>query len=90
MALNGAPIQEKTTNNMGYFPQPWVKWFTKVYSIISGKEPFVVVNYTVANLPDAADYLSCIVYVSNETGGAVLAFSDGINWRRVTDRAIVS
>jgi hypothetical protein len=31
-----------------------------------------------------------MVYCSNESGGAVPAFSDGTNWRRVTDRAIVS
>jgi hypothetical protein len=30
------------------------------------------------------------VYCSDESGGAVPAFSDGTNWRRVTDRAIVS
>jgi len=30
------------------------------------------------------------VYCTNESGGAVPAFSDGTNWRRVTDRAIVS
>lgn len=31
-----------------------------------------------------------LVFVTNEAGGPVLAFSDGTNWRRVTDRAIVS
>jgi hypothetical protein len=31
-----------------------------------------------------------IVMISDEALGAVLAFSDGSNWRRVTDRAIVS
>jgi hypothetical protein len=31
-----------------------------------------------------------MIYVSNETGGAVPAFSDGAAWRRVTDRAIIS
>lgn len=31
-----------------------------------------------------------IIYVPDDTGGAVLAFSDGTNWRRVTDRAIIS
>lgn len=31
-----------------------------------------------------------LIYVSNESGGAVPAFFDGTNWRRVTDRAIVS
>lgn len=30
------------------------------------------------------------IYVSDETGGGVLAFSDGTNWRRVTDRAVIS
>jgi hypothetical protein len=31
-----------------------------------------------------------MIYVSDETGGAVMAFSDGTNWRRITDRATVS
>jgi Protein of unknown function (DUF2793) len=46
-------------------------------------------SYTVAGLP-SANPAGQIAYVSNETGGAVLAFSDGTNWRRVTDRAIAS
>jgi hypothetical protein len=45
--------------------------------------------YTVATLPSAVGE-GAVIYVSNETGGAVLAFSDGTNWRRVTDRAIVA
>jgi hypothetical protein len=45
--------------------------------------------YTVATLPTAA-VAAGLVYVSDEAGGAVPAFSDGTNWRRVTDRAIVS
>lgn len=32
----------------------------------------------------------CQIYVTNETGGAVPAFFDGTNWRRVTDRAVIS
>jgi hypothetical protein len=31
-----------------------------------------------------------MIFVPDETGGAVPAFSDGANWRRVTDRNIVS
>lgn len=46
-------------------------------------------GYTVAALPNAAQP-GQIVYVSNESGGAVPAFSDGTNWRRVTDRVVVS
>jgi hypothetical protein len=46
-----------------------------------------VKSYTVAGVPTASAGAGQIIYVSNETGGAVLAFSDGTNWRRVTDRA---
>jgi hypothetical protein len=46
-------------------------------------------SYTVGTLPSAAT-AGQLIHVSNETGGAVPAFSDGTNWRRVTDRAIVA
>lgn len=49
-------------------------------------------NYTVATLPSAVDTAAtgCLIFVTDESGGAVPAFSDGTDWRRVTDRAIVS
>jgi hypothetical protein len=48
-------------------------------------------SYTVATVPSAsAAGAGAEIYVSNETGGAVTAFSDSTNWRRVTDRAIIS
>jgi hypothetical protein len=53
-------------------------------------QPLVLPTYTVVTLPSAALWTRGLVYVSNETGGATLAFSDGSNWRRVQDRAIVS
>jgi hypothetical protein len=52
--------------------------------------PPVLPSYTVATVPSAATYARGMIYVSDEAGGAVPAFSDGANWRRVTDRAIVS
>lgn len=48
-----------------------------------------LLSYTVATVPSAA-IAGKLIYVSDETGGAVPAFSDGTNWRRVTDRVIVS
>lgn len=51
---------------------------------------FQAKTYTVATVPSAASYPRGIIYVSNETGGATLAFSDGSSWRRVQDRAVVS
>ena len=48
-------------------------------------------SYTVATLPSpASNGEGAMIYVSDETGGAVLAFSDGTDWRRVTDRAVAS
>ena len=57
-----------------------------------------VATTSVADLPSAADWYSAasregrsaIIFVSDEAGGAVPAFTDGVNWRRVTDRNIVS
>lgn len=45
--------------------------------------------YAVADLP-TANVTDTLVRVSDETGGFVLAFWDGTDWRRVTDRAVVS
>ncbi len=58
----------------------------------------LVPSFTATNLPSAAEWNSGdekfgytrMIYVSDESGGAVPAFSDGTNWRRCTDRAIVS
>ena len=45
--------------------------------------------FTVSALPSASG-TGQMIFVSNETGGATMAFSDGTNWRRITDRAVVS
>ena len=46
-------------------------------------------DYVVADVPDASNGYGLIM-VTNETGGAVPAFSDLTDWRRVTDRAVIS
>ena len=46
-------------------------------------------TYTVATLP-AVGVAGGFIYVTDETGGATHASSDGTNWRRVSDRAIVA
>jgi hypothetical protein len=51
--------------------------------------PVGLKSFAVAALPGATQP-GQLVYVSDESGGAVLAFSDGTTWRRVTDRAVVS
>ncbi len=46
--------------------------------------------FTVATVPDATINEAKTIYVSDETGGKTLAFSDGTDWRRVQDRAVIS
>ena len=50
----------------------------------------VILNSYLKTALPAASPPGQLIYVTNEVGGAVPAFSDGTNWRRVTDRAIVS
>jgi hypothetical protein len=53
--------------------------------------PVRVGSVAKASLPSASDTgAGALLHVTDEAGGAVLAFSDGTNWRRVTDRAVVS
>lgn len=73
--------------------EPWlVSAFRRIEQAM--REPFdapIRLQQTlVANLPSAADWSGGLVLVTDEVGGSVPAFSDGTNWRRVTDRAIVS
>ncbi len=52
--------------------------------------PIRVKSYTIATLPSAAAGAGQLIMVSDESAGPIPAFSDGTNWRRVTDRAVVS
>jgi Protein of unknown function (DUF2793) len=53
--------------------------------------PAKLKSYTVATVPSAsAAGGGANIYVSDESGGAIPAFSDGTNWRRYTDRAVIS
>ncbi len=49
-------------------------------------------EYTVATVPAAADWgpSNKLIYVSDEVGGSIPAFSDGTDWRRTSDRAVIS
>ena len=70
-------------------PRQWLNWLTwKAALWIRWLDPG---NYTVSELPSASEAgAGKMVFVSDESGGPVMAFSDGNNWRRVTDREVVS
>ncbi len=52
--------------------------------------PMRLKSYTVTQLGSLVASAGSMAYCSDETGGAVPVFYDGTNWRRVTDRAVVS
>ena len=61
------------------------------YGVVeSSGGPVEFPRYSVLGVPDATAYIGHMVFINNETGGPVMAFSDGTNWRRVTDRAVIS
>ena len=62
---------------------------TIVTSGVIYPDQLVIPTFTVATLPSVVPAAQ-MIYVSDESGGSVPAFSDGTNWRRVTDRAIVT
>lgn len=46
--------------------------------------------YSLATLPAAATFPRAMIYVSDMTGGAQIAYSDGVNWRRMSDLSVAS
>lgn len=52
-------------------------------------DPVQMPSYAKASLPAAA-VAGALIYVTDDVGGAVPAFTDGTDWRRVTDRAVIA
>lgn len=52
--------------------------------------PVVLASFPKADLPDAARWTGSWIYVPDDVGGAVPAYSNGVNWVRCTDAAIIS
>jgi hypothetical protein len=63
---------------------------TDATGILSAEDVPTFTVYTVATLPSAATYTNGVIIVSDEVGGRTLATSDGTNWLRVSDGAIVA
>ncbi len=82
------PNDQPIAAQSGKFSSLWQSFFTELFTDFGQATNAPI--YTVATVPAAAKYTGSMIYVSNESGGAVIAFSDGVNWRRVTDRAIIS
>lgn len=68
----------------------WAEALTAALSRSESQGVLQLTAYAVARLPNPATAKWCLVIVKDEVGGEVPAWSDGTDWRRVTDRAIVS
>lgn len=58
---------------------------------VDDRQPTPHDSYTVSEA-DALTYKNAgdMIFVSDETGGATMAFYDGTDWRRIQDRAVIS
>lgn len=90
MALKNVPIKSPVINDAGILTNIWTLFFGDIKKLLDNAQPQQLPSYTVSTLPSAAAYEGYLIYVSNESGGKTIAFSDATNWRRVQDRAIVS
>ena len=77
-------------------PYQLMIWLNSIFNRV-GEGPFLVQGYTVAALPAPENYgsigddpFSSMIFIKDETGGPTMAFSNGTNWLRVSDNAIVS
>ncbi|MQY48203.1 hypothetical protein GAO09_19395 [Rhizobiales bacterium RZME27] len=52
--------------------------------------PLIQPAYAKASLPNVATFARSMVYVTDLTGGAEFCYSDGSNWRRMSDRSIAN
>lgn len=85
-----APLQDTSPAGI----QQWARQLSQqverlMNGIVADINASPVRAYTVDTLPSPTE-TKRIIYVIDETGGAVLAFNDGQVWRRCTDRAVVS
>lgn len=80
-------FQTATIGTTGSTQQAQATRLTVNSSLATFTVPVGLQSYTVAGAGSiSASPAGQMIYVSNETGGAVPAFSDGSVWRRVTDR----
>lgn len=74
---------------------PWAHQMASDFSreldrLQPGKSPARLMPCSKADLPDAAKWRRSWIFVEDEVGGPTPAYSDGVNWLRAADRAIVS
>lgn len=73
-----------------YFMQATIIALFRIHKNGPTKFPTQMPSYLKTALPSASANTGCMIFVTNDVGGSIPAFSDGTNWRRVTDRAVIA
>ena len=79
------------SQDLGFVFNPQISSFNWGQIVLSGllyPDQLVLPTFTINTLPNP-NIPAQLVYVSDETGGPIVAFSDGQDWRRLNDRQIV-
>lgn len=84
----GATIPPRTWIRTSYATNTWTDW-SQIYQQ-ADPQPIVLTSFTLATLPSAAANPRLQVYCSNLADQAAPVFSDGTNWRRVSDNSIAN
>ncbi len=80
-------LGDQIVDSDGRITQQHVLFLQEIVRVL---EILELASYTVATVPAAADHAKTLIYVSDEVGGTTIAFSDGTNWRRAQDLAVIS
>lgn len=79
-------------NSDGLPTKQLIEWFDdielKINEIVKARNRLDI--FTVSTIPSASANQTLQIYVSDESGGATPAYSDGTNWRRYKDGNIIS
>jgi len=72
-----------------------VRWAQDLVQVLRRRDQetgglFKLQSRVKADLPTLNIVPGTMLFVTDEAGGSVPAFFDGVNWRRMTDRAVVS
>lgn len=79
-------VPNSWVNWLFFYIDWWIKYFDENVTVHLNKP----LAYTVATVPDATENPGLMIYVTDETDGATIAFSNGTNWLRITDGQIIS
>lgn len=87
---SGVAVSMKSATDSTQVVQDWKDDGDVVQATMKGNGILQFTGYTVAGVPAASSNAGGTTYITNEVGGATLAWSDGTNWKRYSDGANIS